>query len=59
LNFFHGASLEDPQRHFNAGLEAKTTRTIDFREGDMILEAALKDLFRAAVAINMSGSEQK
>ena len=52
LNFFKGASLEDPHRLFNAGLEAKATRAIDIYEGDKIDEAALKDLIRSAVALN-------
>ena len=52
LNFFKGASLEDPHGLFNAGLEAKATRAIDFHEGDKIDEPALKNLVRAAVAHN-------
>ena len=59
LNFFKGASLKDPKGLFNAGLEAKATRAIDLHEGDKINEAALKDLFRAAVALNMSGGKKK
>jgi hypothetical protein len=55
VNFFKGASLEDPRGLFNAGLDAKTTRAIDFHEGDAINEAGLKDLVRAAVALNTSG----
>jgi hypothetical protein len=58
LNFFKGASLNDPQGLFNAGLDAKATRAIDFSEGDDIDESALKDLVRAAVAYNMSGSKK-
>ena len=58
LNFFKGASLEDPQGLFNAGLEAKATRAIDFSEGGEIQEAALKDLIRAAVAHNMAGGKK-
>ena len=54
LNFFKGAALEDPNHLFNAGLEAKTTRAIDFHEGDKIDEKALKTLVRAAVALNTS-----
>jgi hypothetical protein len=54
LNFFKGASLEDPQHLFNAGLEAKATRAIDLSEGDKINESALKDLIRSAVALNSS-----
>jgi|RhiMetdeSRZDD1v2_1073273.scaffolds.fasta_scaffold481247_3 hypothetical protein len=45
-----GASLKDPKRLFNAGLDAKSTRAIDFTEGDTIDESALKALIRAAVA---------
>ena len=59
LNFFKGASLEDPQGLFNAGLEAKATRAIDFSEGDELDTPALKDLIRAAVAYNVVGSKKK
>jgi hypothetical protein len=59
INFFKGASLEDPKSLFNAGLEAKATRAIDFNEGEKIDEAALKDLIRAAVAYNTSGGKKK
>jgi hypothetical protein len=52
INFFEGASLSDPHGLFNAGLEAKKTRAIDFHEGDKIDERALKALVRAAVAFN-------
>lgn len=59
LNFFKGASIDDPNELFNAGLEAKTTRAIDFRQGDKINAAALKRLVRAAVALNASGGKNK
>jgi hypothetical protein len=59
LNFFKGASLEDPQGLFNAGFEAKATRAIDFKAGDDLDEQALKGLIRAAVAYNTSGSKKK
>jgi hypothetical protein len=59
LNFFKGASLEDPKGLFNAGLDAKATRAIDIAEGEEINEAALKDLVRSAVAYNTSGSKKK
>lgn len=55
MNFFHGAGFPDPHKLFNAGLEAKKMRAIDFHEGDKINEAALKDLVRAAVALNRTG----
>ena len=52
INFFKGASLPDPHGLFNAGLEAKASRSIDFREGDEINEPALKELIQAAVSHN-------
>lgn len=59
INFFKGASLKDPKGLFNAGLEAKATRAIDLHEGDKINESALKELIRAAVALNTSGGKKK
>jgi hypothetical protein len=56
LNFFKGASLKDPTRLFNAGLDAKATRAIDFTESDKITEPALKALIRAAVAYNSAST---
>ena len=58
LNFFNGASLADPHGLFNAGLDAKVMRSIDFSKGDEIQEAALKDLIRAAVAHNLSNGKK-
>jgi hypothetical protein len=59
INFFKGASLQDPQGLFNAGLEAKATRAIDLHEGDKINESALKELVRAAVALNTASGKKK
>jgi hypothetical protein len=59
LNFFKGASLNDPSGLFNAGFEAKATRAIDFHEGDKINAAALKELIRTAVALNGSDGKKK
>jgi len=59
LNFFKGASLPDPKKLFNAGLDAKTTRAIDIHENDKIDEAALKELVRTAVAFNSVGKKKK
>lgn len=59
LNFFKGAALPDPKKLFNAGLEAKTSRGIDFHEGDKVNEAALKELIRAAAALNTVGKKKK
>ena len=52
LNFFKGAALSDPKGLFNAGLEAKGSRGIDLHEGDKLDVAGLKDLIRAAAALN-------
>jgi len=58
MNFFQGASLEDPYKLFNAGLDAKTMRSIDFHEGDAVDENALKELIRSAVAYNVGEKER-
>jgi hypothetical protein len=52
LTFAHGASLPDPDKLFNAGLEGNMRRAIDFFEGDKINERALKNLVRAAIDYN-------
>jgi hypothetical protein len=52
VNFFRGASLRDPKGLFNAGLEAKTMRSIDFHQGDKVDSPGLASLVRAAVALN-------
>ena len=56
MTFAKGASLEDPTGLFNSSLEGNTRRAIDFHEGEEIDKAALKDLLRAAVALNESGA---
>jgi hypothetical protein len=52
INFFRGAALNDPHGLFNAGLDAKATRAIDYFEGDHLRESELKDLIREAVTLN-------
>ena len=59
MNFFQVAFLEDPLTLFNAGLDAKKTRSIDFSEGDVVDEPALKDLIRRAVAYNAEEQAKK
>jgi hypothetical protein len=54
MTFAKGASLEDPSGLFNSSLEGKVRRAIDIREGDKLDEKGLKDLIRAAVALNKS-----
>jgi hypothetical protein len=58
MTFAKGAALKDPQGLFNSSLEGNVRRAIDIHEGDKINEAALKDLIRAAVALNLEGRSQ-
>ena len=53
LTFAKGASLKDPSGLFNSSLEGNTRRAINIHEGEKIDERALKDLVRAAVALNV------
>ena len=53
MTFARGASLPDPEGLFNSSLEGNVRRAIDIHEGDAIEEAALKELVRAAVALNL------
>ena len=53
MTFAKGASLKDPAGLFNSSLEGNVRRAIDIHEGDKINEAALKDLVRAAVELNL------
>jgi hypothetical protein len=55
MTFAKGAALKDPSGLFNSSLEGNVRRAIDIHEGDKIDEAALKDLIRAAVALNLQG----
>jgi hypothetical protein len=52
LTFARGASVEDPKKLFNSSLEGNVRRAIDLREGEKIDEAAFKELFLDAVALN-------
>jgi hypothetical protein len=58
MTFAKGAALEDPSGLFNSSLEGNVRRAIDIHEGDKVDEAALKDLIRAAVALNLKGKSQ-
>jgi hypothetical protein len=53
LTFAKGAALKDPSHLFNSSLEGNVRRAIDIHEHDKINEPALKDLIRAAVALNL------
>jgi len=54
LTFAKGASVPDPKGLFNSSLDGNVRRAIDFHEGDRPDAAALKALFRAAIAVNQA-----
>jgi hypothetical protein len=58
MTFAKGAALKDPSALFNSSLDGNARRAIDIHEGDKIDEAALKDLIRAAVALNLKSKSQ-
>jgi hypothetical protein len=58
LTFFHGASLADPKRLFNASLEGNMRRAIDIHEGETVDATAFKALIREAVAFNQAGKRK-
>jgi len=53
MTFAKGAALPDPSGLFNSSLEGNVRRAIDIHEGEKVNEAALKELIRAAVALNL------
>ncbi len=55
MTFARGAALKDPAGLFNSSLDGNVRRAIDIHENDKIDAAALKDLIRAAVALNLEG----
>src|ERR1700760_1233343 len=58
MTFAKGAALEDPSDLFNSSLDGNLRRAIDIHEGDKVDDAALKDLIRAAVALNLQGKSK-
>jgi len=58
LTFAKGAALEDPSGLFNSSLDGNVRRAIDIHEGDKVDAAALKDLIRAAVALNLQSKSK-
>src|SRR5206468_8429875 len=58
MTFAKGAALKDPSGLFNSGLEGNVRRAIDIHEGERVDEPALKDLIRAAVALNLKGKSK-
>jgi hypothetical protein len=59
MTFAKGAALKDPSGLFNSSLEGNVRRAIDIHEGDKVDEAALKDLIRAAVVLNLKGKSKR
>lgn len=59
LTFSKGAQMEDPEKLFNTRLDSQTVRAIDFHEGDVVNEAALKALILAAVGLNTSKERKR
>jgi hypothetical protein len=59
MTFAKGAALKDPAGLFNSSLDGNVRRAIDIREGEKVNEAALRDLIRAAVALNLQGKSNK
>jgi hypothetical protein len=59
MTFAKGAALKDPSGLFNSSLEGNVRRAIDIHEGEKVNEAALKDLIRAAVALNLLSKPRK
>ena len=58
MTFAKGAALKDPSGLFNSSLDGNVRRAIDIHEGDKVDETALKDLVRAAVALNLKGKNK-
>jgi len=54
MTFAKGASLEDPSHIFNSSMDGNARRAIDFHEGEEVDEEAIKELIRAAIALNKS-----
>jgi len=57
MTFAKGASLDDPAGLFNSSLEGRVRRAIDLREGEEVNEKALKNLIRAAAALNTARAD--
>jgi hypothetical protein len=58
ITFAKGAALKDPSGLFNSSLDGNVRRAIDIHEGEKVDEAVLKDLIRAAVALNLKGKNE-
>ena len=59
MTFAKGAGLADPAKLFNASLDGNLRQAIDFSAADKVDESALKELIRAAVAVNVVGKKKR
>jgi hypothetical protein len=59
LTFPKGAFIEAPKDLFNARLDSKSVRAIDFHQDDAVDEDALKALILNAVQLNTSKARQR
>ena len=59
MTFAKGAALKDPSGLFNSSLEGNVRRAIDIHEGEKVDVPALKNLIRAAVALNLEGKSKR
>jgi hypothetical protein len=59
MTFAKGAALKDSSGLFNSSLDGNVRRAIDIHQGGKVDEAALKDLIRAAVALNLARRPRK
>jgi len=59
VTFYEGASIADPDKLYNNGLEGKKWRTIDYFKDDKIKEIELRNLVRSAVDFNLAKVKTK
>ena len=59
LTFAKGALLKDPCGLFNASLDGKVRRAIDFAQDSHVDEAALQALMRSAIALNKAAGSKR
>lgn len=59
LTFPKGALISDPKNVFNTRLESKSVRAVDFHDGDVVDEPALRRLIREAVRLNRLKATQR
>ena len=58
MTFAKGAALPDPTGLFNSSLDGSVRRAIDLHEGEKVDGRALKELVRAAIALNQEAKSK-